>query len=562
MASNMDGWTNRGSRTNPPGRRIRPIRRVNLIGLWCALVVALMAGRYTALAQTVEANTSTATQPAGVSNANSSAMKPSIRPAETASERLLVPTGTSRVVDIDRPLKRASVAAPDIADVSVLSPRQVVITGRAVGSTQVVLWDEQDNRVVIEVAVALELSQLKSAIAQLAPNAKIEVTGVRDAVVLTGQVPDSDTADHIMQLASIISSRVQNQMTVAGSHQVLLRCTVAEVSKSAIRKLGVNGWLAGDNVRDVFMVNQLDGINPTNIGASPTGNIIEPKVGAFPSQSILFGTPPDSPAWPLLAPPTGPEFSIGFPRVQMQLFFRALRENRLLKVLAEPNLVALSGQEAKFLAGGEFPVPIPQGLGTTTIEWRRFGVLLSFRPTVIGRQMVRLTVQPEVSERDFTTQVDIQGTIIPGLKARSADTTIEMPSGSTIAIAGLLSEQVQAAARKIPGLGDVPVLGTLFSSVDYQKNLTELVILVTPELVSNMNPDQVASVPGQYMSTPNDWQLFGLQMIEGEPLADNSDPDKAMETEISPRYRKFTTPPEQMSLHGPWGQADEAEAMQ
>ena len=344
---------------------------------------------------------------------------------------------------------------------------------------------------------------------------------------------------------------MQDQIKVAGVQQVLLRCTVAEVNKRSVRQLGVNGWIAGDNVRDMFAVNQLDGINPVNIGGGPVGNIIQP--GGIP-----FAT--DQNGLPLLPTPT---LSVGFPRVQMQLFFQALRENSLIRVLAEPNLVALSGQEASFLVGGEFPVPIPQGFGdTVTIEFKEFGIRLSFIPTVVGQQMIRLNVSPEVSEPDYTTAVQFAGFLIPGLRQRKAETTIELASGTTIAIAGLLSESVRATSRKIPGLGDVPVLGALFSSVNYQKDLTELVILITPELVASMQPDQVAAVPGQFMQDPDDFELFGLGLLEGKPVPEAPDPDVALETAIEPGYRKFRTSPTQMSLHGPWGQANASETVQ
>src|SRR6185436_1191255 len=156
-----------------------------------------------------------------------------------------------------------------------------------------------------------------------------------------------------------------------------------------------------DNIRDIFAINQIDGINPINIGGGPTGNITQPG-------GMFFAT--DKNGLNMLAPPGGPTFSLGFPRVQMQVFFKAMRENTLLKVLAEPNLVALNGQTAKFLVGGEFPIPIPQGVGgAVTVEFKEFGIRLTFQPTVIGRQMLRLKVEPEVSELDFTTTVTLSG---------------------------------------------------------------------------------------------------------------------------------------------------------
>jgi pilus assembly protein CpaC len=478
-------------------------------------------------------------------------MQVTVRQMGTAPQQIMLKAGRSAVVELSEPVKRVQVATPEVAEVKILSPRQILVSSKGVGQTQIVLWDEGERQVLVNVIVELDLAELQAAIAQVAPGSEVEVRSIRDTIVLSGSVSNVDSAERIQKITTAFSPKVQNHMKVAGEHQVLLRCTVAEVNKRAIRQLGVNGWLAGDNVRDIFMVNQISGINPANIGAGPTANIIQ--AGGLP-----FAT--DTNGLPLSA---STQFSVGFPRVQMQLFFRALRQNNLLRVLAEPNLIALSGQEASFLAGGEFPIPVPQGYnGTVTIEYRQYGVRLKFTPTVIGRQMIRLQVTPEVSEQDFTNAVQLAGYVVPGLRSRTASTTVEIGSGSTIAIAGLLSEASRAQADKIPGLGDVPVLGTLFSSVDYQKNLTELVILVTPELVDAMLPDQVPPVPGEKMTDPNDWELFGLGMIEGQPMADTEDDAAALEAGYSPKFRKFRTPPEQMSLHGPWGPADAAETVQ
>jgi pilus assembly protein CpaC len=176
--------------------------------------------------------------------------------------------------------------------------------------------------------------------------------------------------------------------------------------------------------------------------------------------------------------------------------------------------------------------------------------------------MIRLKVTPEVSELDTAVAVQIGGFVVPGLTQRRAETTIELASGSTIAIAGLLREQIQGLVERIPGLGDIPVLGQLFRSEEFQRQLTELVILVTPELVGAMHPDQVSAVPGDHITAPNDWQLFGLGMIEGEPMPEDDDHARALETSVPPRYRTYSSPPEQMSLHGPWGAAEAGETVQ
>jgi pilus assembly protein CpaC len=375
----------------------------------------------------------------------------------------------------------------------------------------------------------------------------VRVEPVLDTLVLRGSVPDPTAADQVVQLAGIYAKKVQNQMRVAGVQQVLLRCTVAEVNKRALRQLGLNGWMAGDNFQDAFLVQQLGGINPANIGAAANTNV----AGTVP---ILTGTN----GIPLVQATT---FSVGFPSVQMQLFVQALRENGLLRVLAEPNLVAITGQTASFLAGGEFPVPIPQYQDTITIEFKEFGVRLNFTPTVLGGQMIRLRVAPEVSEPDFSTAVQFAGFVIPGLTQRKAETTVEIGNGQTMAIAGLLSEELRGVARKIPGLGDIPVLGALFSSVEYRKSNTELVILVTPELAEAMTPGQVPTVPGEFMTEPNDFELFGLGLLEGrvsrpegaEPTAPTTQPaDASAEAQAAA--------PAGAGLVGRYGAADYEEA--
>ncbi len=482
-----------------------------------------------------------------------SSMTVAIRQSGATSQQIALSVGRSAILELSEPVKRVQTATAEIAEVKVLSPRQVLITGKAVGRTQVLLWDEREGQLIVSVLVQLDLAELQAAIAQIAPGADVQARAIQETVVLSGSVPDVDSATRIEEIARAFSPKMQNLMKVAGMHQVMLRCTVAEVNKRAIRQLGINGWMAGDNLRDIFAVNQIAGINPVNIG----GQVAVPNI--IQDGGIPFIT--DRSVGLPLTP--RPQLSIGFPRVQMQLFFQAMRENDLLRVLAEPNLVALSGQEASFLAGGEFPIPVPQGAyGTVTIEYRQYGVRLKFTPTVIGRQMVRLKVTPEVSEQDFTNAIQLGGYVVPGLRSRTATTMIELASGSTIAIAGLLSEQTRGISQKVPGLGDVPALGALFSSVDYQKNLTELVILVTPELVDGMQPDQVPPVPGQFMTDPNDWELFGLGMVEGQPAPDTSDDSAALEMGYAPKYRKVRSSPEQMSLHGPWGPADPVEAVQ
>jgi pilus assembly protein CpaC len=473
---------------------------------------------------------------------------------EQHEQQVVLTLGRSAVLDLDQPLVRAQVADPAVAEVEVLSPRQLLVTSKTVGQTQVLLWDEQNDQAAITVVVEVDVAQLKAAMAETVPGATVNVKAINESLVLTGRVPDADAAQRVHELAQLFSPSVSNQLKVAGTQQVLLRCSVVEVSKSAVRQLGVNGWMGGDNLRDMFAVSQVGEINPVNIGGGPVGNIVAP--GGIPFATDEDGLP--------LLPTT--DFSLGFPRVQMHLFIEAMRRNGLLRVLAEPNLVALSGQEASFLAGGEFPIPVPQssqsGGITITIEFKEFGVRLNFTPTVIGNEMIRLHVEPEVSELDFTNAVQVSGFVVPGLTQRRASTTIELSSGTTLAIAGLLSDGIRAAVNRLPALGDIPVLGALFSSTEYRRNRTELVILVTPELASGMHPDQVPPVPGQNLREPNDWELFALGQLEGEPIPTSEVPDDALKQGTAPKFRKYRGEPGQITLHGPWGPAEAWEGVQ
>lgn len=426
-------------------------------------------------------------------------------PLESSVQQIDVGVGRSVRVQLSKPIVRAHAADEANVVVRVLSPVELLLTGKAPGTTQVIVWAEDERQLVFDVTVEINLDPLRKALVKVARSSKVSVEAVRGSILLTGTVRDPDTADRIVRIAELFApDRIHNHLQVAGEYQVLLRVTVAEISRTATRQLGINGFLAGDNFQDMFLVNNIGGINPSNIGAA---------AGAAATGPIPF----------LLGGggiPVGPNttFSLGFPRIQMQLFLQALRENGLARILAEPTLTTISGQPAEFLAGGEFPIPVPQGgaggATSITIDYREFGVRLQFTPTVLGSGRIRLMVRPEVSELDFTSAVNLTGFVVPGLSTRMVSTTVEVGNGQTIVIAGLLSDRIRANSTKIPGLGEMPVLGALFRSVRYQRNLTELVIMVTPEIVAPQNPDQVLPIPGNDLMDPDDWELFGLGVLE------------------------------------------------
>jgi len=465
-----------------------------------------------------------------------------VRDLTEETQHIVIPLNRSVLVETTTETARADVVASTIVDVQPVSPKQLLLTGKSFGTTQIILWGEADRRSMLEVSVELDTQALQAAIRDVDPQAEVNVRSVMGSIVLTGTVSGPEEASRVVDIANLFLpyqsldagiAGVRNHLRVAGEQQVLLRCLVAELNRSATRQLGINGFLAGDDFRDAFVINQLGGINPINMGAA---------ADALVSDTIPFLTGTEG--VPLTTTPT---LSLGFPRVQMQLFLKAMADNSLLKILAEPNLVCISGETATFLAGGEFPIPVPQGNQQVTIEFREFGVRLNFTPLVNAHQRIRLRVRPEVSETDFSAAIQIEGFAVPGLTNRSAETTVEISSGQTIAIAGLLSEEVKAFASRIPGVGELPVLGALFRSVEYRRNMTELVILVTPEIVAPLDGQQLSPVPGDSITPPTDFEFYALGMIEGG----------TPRSEDSPEVEDYSVSgdPNNLAIRGPWGYA-------
>lgn len=462
-------------------------------------------------------------------------------------QHVTVPLYGSLTIETSHEVIRADVIATSIADVQVVSPTLLLITGQSYGHTTVILLREDKRQYVFEVSVELDLGRLNEAISEIDPQSNAKARSVLGNIVLTGTVSSAERATRVVELASLFLPRqsgakqtavVQNHMDVAGVQQVLLRVVVAEMNRTSARELGINGFLAGENLRDGFLVNQISGrratpFNPIDIGAA---------AGADITRNIPFLTGING--IPITEATT---LSLGFPRVQMQLFIRALADNSLLKILAEPNLVAISGETATFLAGGEFPFPVSQGLNQVTAEFREFGITLNFTPVVVGQQRIRLRVAPVVSSLDFSIAAIIGGFPVPGLTSRGTETTVELGSGETIAIAGLLNETVTARASRVPGIGNVPIIGALFRSVDFERKMTELVVLVTPEIVAPLDAHQKVRLPGQDYTDPTDNELYLLGLLEGSsPVGDGV-------ARLGGSTTRLASQPQQISVHGPWG---------
>ena len=396
-----------------------------------------------------------------------------------------------------QPITEVLVANPGVVAVEAVSPVKLVVSGLQYGRTTLTLKLESGETQTYVVSVGMDITILQATIEKLSPYSQVKATSVMDTVVITGNVPDVETSNRIMDIAGIYSAKVQNHMQVAGVQQVQLRVTIAQVSRAVTRALGVNLQVAGSTAFGGSMIGNLQPLSVGHVG----GTLVD---GNMPF-AITGGDQVVSPSITLYG---------GLSRGNLEIFLRAMQQNNLVQVLAEPTLLTLNGREASFLAGGEFPIPVVQEANSVTVEYREFGVRLSFTPTVLAGQLIRLEVAPEVSEPDFTNVVQIGGFSIPGRSIRNAHTTIELGSGQTFAIAGLLRTDMRAIATRVPWLGDLPVLGAMFRSVEYRRDETELLIIVTPELVEPLNPDQLAILPGANLLEPNDFRLYGLGQIE------------------------------------------------
>jgi len=487
----------------------RTPRKLSLaISLGATAALFLIAGVPAAAGQSTTVAPSTGSSASTASGAAPTTQRANRLVAEGVGPdgRIRLMVNKTSVITTTQPFKQVSIGNADVADVTVMGPNNVMLTAKKQGTTQLIVWDDKDHSQVADVSVGMDLEALQLDLSSAFPGAKVEALSMNGAIGLRGSVPDLKTAESMVTMAQPYSPRVLNMLEVAGGQQVMLQVRFAEVSRRATNQLGVN-FAMSDGVFSL-------GSNPGQI--APSG--FHPDVPGFggPIQTnagtgvTLFGG--------------GMAGQTAF-----RYFVQALRQNNLLRVLAEPNLVAMSGQEASFLAGGEFPIPVPQtGVGggsTITIEYREFGVRLNMVPIVLGNGRIRLKLNPEVSDLDFSSPLTIQGSRIPIVNKRTVATTIELADGQSFAIAGLLDHAVAATKDVTPGLGDIPVLGALFRSVRYERRETELVVLVTPKLVEAMDPNQVPPLPGESWRHPEELDLYLNQDIGGEAPAKPVDSD-------------------------------------
>jgi pilus assembly protein CpaC len=384
---------------------------------------------------------------------------------------LNVTLGKSQTIRLNTPYVDLVVGDPSVADAMPLTDQSLYVLGKKSGTTNVSIYDQNKKLVgIIDVDVSLNTNRLNDEVQRRLPNSRVNVSSVNGQVMLSGDVPDSASADKAVTLAKQFSPDVINSLTVSRPQQVMLEVRFLEASRSATKEIGVKWNLTSEQLTAV------SGLATLISGpAAPFGSVLGRILGQG---------------------------------VQVDALINALEDNNLARRLAEPNLVALSGEKASFLAGGEYPYPIASSNGQISIEFKKFGVGLNFTPTVLGNGVINLRIEPEVSQLDNINVVRTGSVTVPGIIVRRASTMVELRDGQSFAIAGLLQSVNQETQQQLPWLGDIPVIGALFRSSAFQRNETDLAIIVTPRLVKPARPGQRLHSPLDKTAPANDVDLF------------------------------------------------------
>jgi len=468
---------------------------------------------------------------------------------EPSSRKITLPVFQSQTVTLSKSAKRVSIADPEIADVVVLSPTEYYVLGRDVGVTNLIVWDREDgSRSSIEVEVTHDLDGLKTRLFRLIPGNGIEVTSAQRSIVLSGRVPSATAMNTAIRLAESYLARLDNSrksrasvgdksdvghdasrppgeiinlLEVAGAQQVMVEVRVAEVARSELKRInarfnafgvssnwsggGVNG---GASFPDAMF--GTSGLRAPSV-ASGASSVVGPALDEFAPNDLVIANQGIFTSY----------FSDSF---ALNIALDAAKDQGLAKILAEPTLTTLTGQEATFLSGGEFPIPVPQSDRSVTIAFKDFGISLKVLPTVLSGDRINTKLEVSVSEISNATSVILNPTqtsstfVVPSLTRRNATGTVELADGQTIALAGLFSDNVRSMVSKFPGLGSIPVLGALFRSQDFVKGNTELVILVTPRLARPIDPKSL-ELPTDRYRQPDDWDFYMMGRISAPEIS-------------------------------------------
>ena len=409
-----------------------------------------------------------------------------------AARELALEVGQNRLLVLSESIVRVSVADPKVADLKVITPTQLLLTARGVGSTDLTLWNRRDEPLVLALLVQRNLDALRKQLRDLFPGERITVSAAGDLVVLAGEASDVRVPERAAEVAQLHADRVANLIRVSGNQQVQLEVKFAEVSRNGLREMGLNLF-----------------------HKDASGRFVGGVISSTTSPGTFLQIPGTGGLTPEVPPPAqGSSFSLffsGLPSLPFSAILSLLESNGLSKTLAEPTLVAMSGQEARFLAGGEFPIPVSTGLGAVGIQWKKFGIILNFVPTVVSDGILHLKLSAEVSDVDASRSVTIAGFTVPALTSRQSETTVRLSDGQSFAIAGLLSNQIRSQIDKVPLLGDIPILGALFRSTSYRRAETELLVVITARLTKPVAPHELPRLPtDEELNDPNDFELFLL----------------------------------------------------
>ena len=385
-------------------------------------------------------------------------------------EELKLTVGKSIVLDYPADIRQISTSDPAVVDAIAVTTREMLLHGKGNGVATIIVWSKTGQRTIYSITVEQNLDPLRNLMKETFPNESIHIGSSRDSIALTGNVSTKDIADRAVALASGFGKAIVNNLKVAVApvdRQIILRVKFAELNRNVSQSFGLNLVSTGGNTIGTAGTGQFANATPTTLRSGSSTNF------TITDTLNIFAFRPD---------------------LNLGAFIKALQQQGVLQILAEPNLVTSNGKEASFLVGGEFPVPVLQGggnAGAVTIQFREFGIRLNFNPLLTENNTIKMHVKPEVSTIDLANAVSLSGFLIPALATRRIESDVELGIGQSFVIGGLLDERVTETMAKIPGLANIPLLGQLFKSRDERRNRTELIVVVTPELVEPMKPGQV-----------------------------------------------------------------------
>ncbi len=491
-------------------------RRIGFAGMMMALVL-LSAGESMQAQPPVDEPSSGAVKRTSQEDRSFEAVKIASSPmAVDLTERF------SKDLEFSEKITKVDGHDPDVITVVALDPSRLRIRGLAQGVTTMVVTGASSQRYVVEVFVSGDARLLQSVLKRAFPDSAITCRALKDdSIMLTGYVTDNQTITQIMDVARVYAGNIINHIRVGGPQEVQLRVKILEVQRSKLRTFGID----------------FQAVTKSAVLASSPGSIA--PISAFTNG---LGAVPSATMAPSGGNPTNLLLGFNGNQFAFDLLVQALKTEGLLKVLSEPVLVARSGEAARLSDGGEFPIPVPGGLGTVTIEFREFGVILQALPIVISPTRLKQQVTAEVSDKDTANSVTLLGTTVPGLSKRKVETTVDMNFGETMVIGGLISTRVSATYLKAPVIGEFPLIGAMFSKKTFQQSETELIIMITPEFGSSLPSNQIPpGGPGTFTTTPTDREMYRDGLIEVPKYGPDCGPD--CPPNFSNRYQGDCNPP-------------------